>query len=235
VTLEELENFLTQRGVTYTEEPMQHGTKVICATGEVFCHYPKRGKVAVQGRASALGQAVEQWVASGFTPAPAQDGTVQVPVAGGPDRRIFIVYGHDTDARNSLELLLHRMGLTPVVLANLPAAGDTIIEKLEKYLGESSNVGFACVILTPDDEGHAKGREEEKKYRARQNVILELGMVLARLGRKRVAILYKESVERPSDIDGLIYIAFEERIEDAKALLFRELENAGYAPNTEAL
>jgi predicted nucleotide-binding protein len=79
------------------------------------------------------------------------------------------------------------------------------------------------------------GRQDEQKHRARQNVILELGMVLSRLGRKRVAILYQESVERPSDIDGLMYIPFREFIEEAKALLFRELQNAGYNPRTDAL
>jgi predicted nucleotide-binding protein len=89
------------------------------------------------------------------------------------------------------------MGLEPIVLANLPTSGDTVIEKLEHYLKEHGNIGFACVLLTPDDEGHKSGKPEEKKYRARQNVILELGMVLARLGRQRVAILTKESVETP--------------------------------------
>ena len=66
-----------------------------------------------------------------------------------------------------------------------------------------------CILLTPDDEGHKAGKQEEKKYRARQNVVLELGMVLARVGRKRVAILYKESVELPSDMRGLLYIPFQ--------------------------
>jgi predicted nucleotide-binding protein len=105
------------------------------------------------------------------------------------------VYGHDLAARNGLELLLRRMGLKPIVLADLPAAGDTIIEMLEKYLRDARNVGYACVLLTPDDQGHRVGAPEETKHRARQNVILELGMVLSRLGRERVAILYKHSVE----------------------------------------
>jgi len=78
------------------------------------------------------------------------------------------------------------MKLWPVILANIPAAGDTIIGKLERYLGENGIVDFACVLLTPDDEGHAAGKAEEERYRARQSVILELGMVLARLGRRRV-------------------------------------------------
>jgi hypothetical protein len=91
------------------------------------------------------------------------------------------VYGHDLAARNGLELLLRRMGLKPIVLADLPAAGDTIIEMLEKYLRDARNVGYACVLLTPDDQGHRVGAPEETKHRARQNVILELGMVLSRL------------------------------------------------------
>jgi predicted nucleotide-binding protein len=192
----------------------------------------------IQGRQTALSQAVKAWVDTGFKPASKADATMSgqpEALSAGPDRRVFVVYGHDRQARDALELLLRRMGLDPIVLANLPAAGDTIIEKLEQYLGDRANVGFACVLLTPDDEGFRKGRQDERKLRARQNVILELGMVLSRLGRKRVAILYQESVERPSDIDGLIYISFREFIEEAKALLFRELENAGYNPRTEAL
>src|SRR5262249_51035258 len=100
--------------------------------------------------------------------------------------------------------------------------------KLEHYLGARSNVGFACVLLTPDDEGFIKGQPEAKRYRARQNVVLELGMVLARLGRKRVAILHKGSVELPSDIAGLLYIAFEERVDEVSGRLYQELTNAGY-------
>lgn len=148
---------------------------------------------------------------------------------------IFIVYGHDTAARDNLELLIRRMGLAPIILANLPAAGDTIIEKLERYLGEHGNVGYACVLLTPDDQGHKAGLAEEIKYRARQNVVLELGMVLARLGRRRVAILHKQSIDLPSDIAGLIYIAFQERVDEVKTALFKELQAAGYRPRADAL
>ena len=86
-----------------------------------------------------------------------------------------------------------------------------------------------------DDQGHVAGKSEEIQYRARQNVILELGMVLARLGRPRVAILHKESVELPSDIAGLIYIPFKERVDEVKAKLFGELQAAGYTPNSDAL
>ena len=80
----------------------------------------------------------------------------------------------------------------------LPSEGQTIIEKLEKYTGQ---VGYAIVLATPDDEGHRANRPDEKAYRVRQNVVLELGMVLSLLGRERVAILLKEShsMEKPSE------------------------------------
>lgn len=235
--LDDLRDFLKQRQVRYQEKSIQDGTQVRCSTGEVFNVYDS-GKVVVAGKSTPLAEEVRVWSGGSTTRPPSQvvEGAVPVEVAGGgPDRRVFVVYGHDTASRDALELLLLKMGLDPIILQNLPASGDTIIEKLETYLGEHANVGFACVLLTPDDEGHVAGKAEDKRYRARQNVILELGMVLAKLGRRRVAIVLKESVERPSDIAGLIYLPFTERVDEVKALLFRELKAAGYSPKTEAL
>ena len=60
-------------------------------------------------------------------------------------------------------------------------------------------------------------------------------MVLARMGRPKVAILHKESVELPSDIAGLLYIPFKERVDEIKNRLFRELQAAGYELNTDGL
>lgn len=240
MNVDEVRAFFTQRGVLYEERDLEHGLQIKAKTPAQECVVVyKTGKVTVGGKASGLRDELNAWKSSGFAPstitaeaAPAAEATV---ARSGVDKRVFIVYGHDQTARDGLELLLRRMGLDPIVLANLPASGDTIIEKLEKYLGGSGNVGFACVLLTPDDQGHRAGADDERQYRARQNVILELGMVLARLGRSRVAILYKESVEKPSDINGLLYLPFKERVEEAKPLLFRELQAAGYTPDTSAL
>lgn len=196
---DELREFLNQQQIDFEEKEVPYGRKFACEGGEIFVAYDT-GKLVCQGKATELAKSVKEWKKPSKAEIHAKE-----HVAAGPNNRIFIVYGHDIAAREGLELMLHKMGLEPIVLANLPAAGDTIIEKLERYLGEHGDAGFACVLLTPDDEGHKAGKGEEKKYRARQNVILELGMVLARLGRRRVLILIKESVEQPSDIAGLIY------------------------------
>jgi len=233
---DELRSLLTRRGIEFEEREIDYGTQFRCPGGEIFNVYTT-GRVSIQGDTSTdlardVGEHAGVAAAGAVAEVPAQ---VEAPAVSDPSRRIFIVYGHDRGSRDSLELLLRRMGFDPIILQNLPAAGDTVIEKLERYLGEHGNVGFACVLLTPDDQGHLAGLPDQIKYRARQNVILELGMVLSRLGRQSVAILHKESVELPSDIAGLIYIPFTERVEELTTQLFRELRAAGYEPRQDAL
>ena len=151
-------------------------------------------------------------------------------------RRVFIVYGHDRDAREQLEHRIRKFRHDPVVLESIPGGGDTIIEKLE----HATEADFACVLLTPDDEGRKFIPDENKRKklrpRARQNVVLELGMVLSRLGRSRVAILVKgDTIEYPSDIDGLIYIRFSDHVDEAKNDLAANLQNAGFNIRVEDL
>lgn len=149
------------------------------------------------------------------------------------NRRIFVVYGHDDIARTQLEALLRRWDLNPIILDQQASSGQTIIEKLEEH---SSDIGYAIVLATPDDEGKAKG-EADYKTRVRQNVVLELGMFLAKLGREKVAILLKESsnFEKPSDIQGLIYIPFQSKVDEVSISLVKELAKQGYSIDNKNL
>jgi len=100
--------------------------------------------------------------------------------------------------------------------------GRTIIEKFEV----EGKVGFAVVLLTPDDLGKAKDNSDFHQ-RARQNVILELGYFVGRLGRSKVCALVRGDLELPSDFAGVVY----ERFDDGgawKFVLGRELRAAGY-------
>lgn len=146
---------------------------------------------------------------------------------------VFVVYGHDKTARVQLEALLRRWSLVPIFLDQKVSGGATIIEKLENY---SSSVGYAIVLATPDDLGRAK-EESNNKFRVRQNVVLELGMFLSKLGREKVAILLKQAknFERPSDIDGLIYISFKKEVDEVKVDLAKELKKRGYKIDIENL
>jgi len=145
-----------------------------------------------------------------------------------PSRKIFVVYGHDIGARTQLDAMLRRWGLEPIILDQLPSKGQTIIEKLEGY---TEDVGFGVVLATPDDLGYPKDHEDQKAFRERQNVVLELGMLLVKLSRPKVAILLGSQVEmeRPSDIQGLIYIPFKDNLQaEAGPTLAKEMAAQGY-------
>jgi len=226
VNIEEAKACLQAGGFQINAEerlPNGTGTKLTAANGAIVNIYDS-GKVVVQGKNQ---DPVKECLGLGA-------GQVVVPIAqanGAPKpmlSKVFVVYGHDTAARTELEAMLRRWKLEPLILDQLPNEGQTIIEKLEKATGEAK---FAIVLATPDDEGHRAGHDDEKAFRARQNVVLELGMMLTLLGRKNVAILMKQqdNMERPSDIQGLIYIPFKDSLQkDAGPLLAKEMNAQGY-------
>lgn len=141
-----------------------------------------------------------------------------------PSENVFVVHGHDEAAKQTIARFVEHLGLTPIILHEKPDAGRTIIEKVEAY----SNVGFAVILLTPDDMGYAKDTPEKVMGRARQNVILELGYFLGKLGRERVCVLYREVVELPSDFLGVLYVPLGSD-EGWKLRLAREMKAAGLA------
>ena len=64
------------------------------------------------------------------------------------------------------------------------------------------------MLLTPDDEGSVRGGKSEP--RARQNVFLELGYFIGKLGRSNVCALKRGVVEIPSDFAGVVWEAMDE-------------------------
>lgn len=163
------------------------------------------------------------------------DQSVTVTAPSGVSNKVFVVYGHDNVSRTQLEAMLRRWRLEPLILDQLPSEGQTIIEKLEN---NTEKVGFAVVLVTPDDVGYRDGKEDEKAFRARQNVVLELGILLHKLGRSRVAILMKDQkkMEKPSDIQGLIYLPFKDDLDkEAGKLLAKEMDAQGYRINMQHL
>jgi predicted nucleotide-binding protein len=148
-----------------------------------------------------------------------------------PTDTVFVVHGHDQIMKGEVLVLLHEAGLRPVVLAEQPNQGKTLIEKLLHNAGQA----YALVLLSPDDVGGTKGTPAERlQARARQNVILELGLFVGLLGRSRVGVLYKPGVELPTDVIGLAYIQYE-NIESARHAIIKELKAAGLPLNLARL
>lgn len=139
------------------------------------------------------------------------------------NRDVFIVHGHDVARMRELERLLRSFGLRPIILQDQDDRGMTIIEKFEYYAAACS---FAFVLMTPDDRTEG-GSDVESRFRARQNVIMELGWFMAHLGRGRVVLLHKGEVEIPSDISGVVYIGFDESVYDAEQRITQRLKGVG--------
>lgn len=164
---------------------------------------------------------------------------------------VFIVHGHLQEPLKELRTMLSDFRLNPIILHEQPSGSRTIVEKLEKH----SDVGYAFIILTPDDVGGSRfeisqftmdtrtGKtsinpfnvfSETKilKDRARQNVILEFGYFIGLLGRDRVCCLYKGDMELPSDMQGIIYIKFRDSVNEVRRRIIKELKAAGYELKT---
>lgn len=147
--------------------------------------------------------------------------------------RIFIVHGHDNTMKEAVASVVRILGLEPIILNEQPNEGNTIIEKFEKY----ANVGFAIVLLSPDDQGYAAASgPTTAKSRARQNVVFELGYFAGRHGRSRVFSLYREDAnfETPSDISGVAYTPYDNH-GAWKTSLIKELKAAGYRVDANKL
>jgi predicted nucleotide-binding protein with TIR-like domain len=136
---------------------------------------------------------------------------------------IFIVHGRDDGMKNTVARFIEKVGLKVVILHELPNQGRTVIEK---FIGHS-DVGFAVVLFSPDDRGGLADQDPSGyNGRARQNVMLELGYFLGRIGRARVCVLYQEGVEIPSDYHGVLFIRFDPH-GAWRQILAREIKAAG--------
>jgi predicted nucleotide-binding protein len=152
-------------------------------------------------------------------------------------KKIFVVHGRDNKPVEELKKMLKRFGLEPIVLQEQAGGSMTIIEQLEKC---SKNVEFAFVLLTPDDAlitatkvgDNYVHSSENPIFRARQNVILEFGYFISKIGRKNVRCLYKGVTElpfdMPSDMHGIVYLPFRESVREAKEDISKQLKAVGY-------
>lgn len=136
--------------------------------------------------------------------------------------KVFVVHGHDEGMKASVARFLEKLGLQPIILHEQPNGGKTIIEKFEG----NTDVAFAVILISPDDEGCEKGKREKLQNRARQNVILELGYFIGRLSRAHVCALQSGKIEIPTDILGVVYIPYDSN-DGWKIQLCKELRAAG--------
>ena len=148
--------------------------------------------------------------------------TVQEVVENASGSKVFLVHGHSNEMTQSCARVLERLGAQVIILSEQPSEGKTIIEKLELH----GDVRYAVVLMTPDDIGKSANDKGDLNPRARQNVVLELGYFIGRLGRERVTALFDPKVEMPSDYHGVVYVPIDAE-ETWKWKIAKELRSAG--------
>ena len=138
-----------------------------------------------------------------------------------PAKLVFFVHGTDCDTKMKVLDFLQQLGIQPIILKEFAAAGKTIIDEIKKR----DDVKYAIALLTPDDVGSVYN--QELNFRASQNVILELGIFVGKLGREFVSGLCSDDVELPADYHGFEYIKMD-RSNDWQITLAKELKEAGF-------
>ena len=133
--------------------------------------------------------------------------------------KLFIVHGHDDELKQAVARIIEKQGIEAIILSEQANKGRTIIEKFEDY----SDVGGAICLFTADDYGRAKA-DKTDNTRARQNVVLETGYFMGKLGRDHVVLLADKGIEMPSDLSGVVYTETGKWEID----LLKELKEMGY-------
>lgn len=136
--------------------------------------------------------------------------------------RSFIVHGHENESiYELLDFITVDLNLPkPIILREQAPAVTTLIEKLEE---EAANIDVVFVLLTPDDE--LIDQNGKRSFRARPNVLFELGFFLGLLGRHTgcIILLHKKPVDLPSDMGGLVSIDITAGIRTQAELIKAEL------------
>ena len=141
------------------------------------------------------------------------DNTAPAPID--PKSTIFVVHGRDKDFS------------LPFKSDNTSSSKVTTFETdhwwrwryADRSVGKDDRQGgtkqfWDCLIATPDDVGYLRDDGPPEAIRARQNVIMEMGMLLASLTRRRCAILTKGFVELPSNMGAVITIPFNDHVRE---------------------
>lgn len=145
------------------------------------------------------------------------------PIPSKENKKIFVVHGHDIGLKDSVARFLKQLKLEPIFIIEGVSEGKTKIENLEIH---PSKADYVLVLLSTDDVGALKGHEKNQRPRPAQDVILELGYFYGSMGKNRVCALYKDDLELPSNVSGILWV----RMDDAGVWMMklaREMKAAG--------
>jgi len=112
---------------------------------------------------------------------------------------VFIGHGRSKVWRDLKDFIHDRLRLPYDEFNRVPVAGVTNIARLSEMLDAAA---VAFVILTGEDE------QADGSFRARENVVHEVGLFQGRIGFTKAIVLLEEGCEQFSNIEGLGQIRY---------------------------
>ena len=98
-------------------ESKRHFLHLPARTGEILNWWPANGTLSFQGKNADVFNGTLSSAISG-------NGGIPNAKPADVSQRILIVHGHDSEARDQLELVLRRLGLEPFILQNSDGRGE---------------------------------------------------------------------------------------------------------------
>jgi predicted nucleotide-binding protein len=122
-------------------------------------------------------------------------------------RDVYLAHGRDEKWKQAVEHLLEQSGEHEIKIVNRRAHERARLT--DELREDPQGSHYAVVLLTADDVGGARLESDTEPYfstRAHQQVVFEMGFLVAALTPGRVCVLYEDGVELPCDLDGVSHV-----------------------------
>ncbi|WP_029513732.1 TIR domain-containing protein [Mycoplasmopsis primatum] len=141
--------------------------------------------------------------------------------------KVCVLCGASKLPKTELEKYLYQWGIEHVISQNETNNGNHI---LNGVLNDFNKCNYSIALLANDDfiTINNIGEESIAEKRARQNVILEIGMWIAKKGIDRLFLIKQKGTVIPSDLHGILYKEFSESIDEIEKDIFKQLKEAGF-------
>jgi predicted nucleotide-binding protein len=159
------------------------------------------------GAELAHAQQVGAELAQHAQPAPPAEREPHDAPATARTRDVYLAHGRDEKWKQAVEHLLEQAGEHEIKIVNRRASERA--QLTEELREDAPGSHYAVVLLTADDVGGARLESDAEPYfstRAHQEVVFEMGFLVAALSPGRVCVLYEDGVEMPCDLDGVLHV-----------------------------
>jgi predicted nucleotide-binding protein len=166
-----------------------------------------RQQYSAVGAELAHSQLLGAELAQHAQPAPPAEREPHEAPATARTRDVYLAHGRDEKWKQAVEHLLEQAGEHEIKIVNRRASERA--QLTEELREDAPGSHYAVVLLTADDVGGARLESDKEPYfstRAHQEVVFEMGFLVAALSPGRVCVLYEDGVEMPCDLDGVLHV-----------------------------